>query len=101
MKTSTLPPASIWRASTELAANELLTGTLEVFVHAVDSSPTTLVNEAAAKTRTSGFFDSPARARPVVMAVSTPAASNHRGISFMVRSQPRLHALVTRAGTNR
>src|SRR5688572_624865 len=54
MNTSAVPPASIWRASTELAANEILTGTPDDFSQRGDNSSRTLVREAAANTRSAG-----------------------------------------------
>src|SRR5262245_17670325 len=56
MNTSAFAPASICRARTELEANDVLTATPEVFCQSCESSPRTLVSDAAANTSTSLCF---------------------------------------------
>src|SRR5687768_637147 len=76
MKRSARPPASIWRARTELAAKESLTWAREAAVQDADSSPSTLVNEAAANTSMGGSAFSRACA---------PGASAHPHMNKMTR----------------
>src|SRR5689334_662128 len=58
MNTSGRAPASIWRASVELDANDSLTRIPVVRVQDSDSASTTLVSEDAAYTSSSGGLDS-------------------------------------------
>ena len=90
MNTSALLPASIWRASTELAANDSFTVTPEDFSQAGANSPSTFVSEAAAKTSSSGFFGSSARAAPASASAAMHAAKNFIGRSktFMMTRTP-------------
>src|SRR5688572_7799644 len=77
MKRSARPPASIWRASTELAAKESLSRAPDDAVQDADRSPSTLVSEAAANTSVGGFSFSRA---------CRPGASAHVPINKVARA---------------
>src|SRR5688572_26487756 len=79
MNTSATPPASICRASTELAANDNFTATPVEVSHCGASSPSTSVNDAAAKTSNSGFFGAAEAGASTAASIATHGAKRkHR-----------------------
>src|ERR1043165_2061887 len=85
MNTSALPPASICRASTELAANEVFTATPDCDCQLPDNSPSTSASEAAANTSSSGRFDSCAPTGSAArQTASTAAAPANRRNGFFI-----------------
>src|SRR6185295_4820329 len=96
MNTSALPPASICRANTELAAKDSFTCTPEVCAQFVDRSPSTFVKDAAANTSSSPRFCSCALAGRLAAPVVSNAAARTRNLRVETIMEHRHRRLRTR-----